>query len=261
MLNKMEHVLETLKVTHEQGTQVVEMDRPEALNAFSSLLMDELTETFLTANEDDTVKVVVLTGAGRAFSAGADLQEMGRSQKQPKYTFPDLLNAIIDFEKPFIVAVNGVGAGIGATICGLADLVFVSEKAKLRCPFSTLGLTAEAASTYTFPALMGKQAASWFLLSSEWMSAESCVSTGLALECLPADELMPRVMDRAGVLAALPTESLKMTKSLLMRYQKAELRAAIDAENKGLASLLGGPANVEALTAFREKREPDFSKN
>lgn len=250
--------METLNVTRSNGIEFVEMDRPDALNAFSSLLMDELTEAFMSANNDDNVKVLVLTGAGRAFSAGADLQEMGRMERTPRYTLQDLLFAIIDFEKPFLVAVNGVGAGIGATICGLADFVFMSEKARLRCPFSALGLTAEAASTYTFPALMGRQAASWFLLSSEWMSAEACVESGLALECLAHEELIPRVMNRAEVLAALPSESLKKTKSLMVSHHKDAMKAAIKAENIGLAELAGGPANKEALSAFREKREPLF---
>jgi enoyl-CoA hydratase/carnithine racemase len=251
-------MMETLNVTRSNGIEFVEMDRPDALNAFSSLLMDELTEAFMSANNDDNVKVLVLTGAGRAFSAGADLQEMGRMERTPRYTLQDLLFAIIDFEKPFLVAVNGVGAGIGATICGLADFVFMSEKARLRCPFSALGLTAEAASTYTFPALMGRQAASWFLLSSEWMSAEACVESGLALECLAHEELIPRVMNRAEVLAALPSESLKKTKSLMVSHHKDAMKAAIKAENIGLAELAGGPANKEALSAFREKREPLF---
>jgi len=251
--------LQTLNITRTKAIEFVEMDRPDALNAFSSLLMDELTETFLAANDDPGVKVLVLTGAGRAFSAGADLQEMGRGGRTPRYTLQDLLFAIIDFEKPFIVAVNGVGAGIGATICGLADFVLMSEKARLRCPFSALGLTAEAASTYTFPALMGRQAARWFLLSSEWMSAAECVSAGLALECLAPDALIPRVMNRAEVLAALPSESLRKTKSLMMSHHKDAMKKAIEAENIGLAELVGGPANQEALLAFREKREPSFS--
>ena len=251
--------METLNVKRSNGIEFVEMDRPDALNAFSSLLMDELTEAFMSANNDDSVKVLVLTGAGRAFSAGADLQEMGRRERTPRYTLQDLLFAIIDFEKPFLVAINGVGAGIGATICGLADFVFMSEKARLRCPFSALGLTAEAASTYTFPALMGRQKASWFLLSSEWMSAEDCVESGLALECLAHEELIPRVMNRAEVLAALPSESLKKTKSLMMSHHIDAMKAAIKAENVGLAELAGGPANMEALSAFRDKREPVFN--
>jgi enoyl-CoA hydratase/carnithine racemase len=252
--------MDTLNIRDDNGVRVVEMDRPQALNAFNSLLMDELAQAFLDAETDQQVRVLVLTGAGRAFSAGADLMEMGSPvQRESIHGFPGLLDAILDFSKPFIVAVNGVGAGIGATICGLADLVFMSEKARLRCPFSALGLTAEAASTFTLPLLMGRQRANWFLLSAEWMSAAQCVEAGLALELLEAEQLMPRVLDQAEKLARLPLVSLQTTKKLLLDPIREQLRASIAAENAGLAELAGGAANREALRAFREKREPEFS--
>lgn len=251
--------METLNIRNQDGVLIVEMDRPKALNAFSQLLMDELTDAFLDATTDDQVRVLVLTGAGRAFSAGADLTEMGQPPKDAKHGFPGLLEAIFEFPKPFMVAVNGVGAGIGATICGLADLTVMSEKARLRCPFSALGLTAEAASTVTFPRLMGRQKAMWFLLSSEWWSAQQCVDAGLALEMTRAEDLMPRTLEQAKKLAALPVSSLAMTKKLIMDPLRDQMRAAAKAENEALAHLAGGPANREALDAFREKREPDFS--
>ena len=251
--------METLNIKDENAVRTVEMDRPDALNAFNGQLMDDLCDAFLDATADDSVKVLLLTGAGRAFSAGADLKEMGRSQYQPKHGFGPMLEAIIDFPKPFVIAVNGVGAGIGATICGLADLVYMSEKARLRCPFSALGLTAEAASTYTFPQLMGRQKANWFLLSAEWWDANTCLEAGLALDVLDADALMPHAMAQAQKLAALPVASLKKTKTLMMDPIRQQLKDSAIAENEGLAELAGGPANIEALTAFREKREPDFS--
>jgi len=252
--------METLNLRDDSGVRIVEMDRPKALNAFNSLLMDELAETFLKAAADPATSVLVLTGAGRAFSAGADLLEMGQpNPRQAVHGFPGLLDAILDFDKPFIVAVNGVGAGIGATICGLADLAYMSENARLRCPFSALGLTAEAASTFTFPLLMGRQRANWFLLSAEWMSAAECVDAGLALELLKPEALMPRVLEQAFKLARLPQTSLATTKKLMLDPIREQLRSSIKAENAGLAELAGGPANREALAAFREKREPDFS--
>ena len=246
--------------TRDEGTiRIVELNRPEALNAFSSLLMDELADAFIEAAGDDAIRVLVLTGAGRAFSAGADLVEMGRPQAPPRHGFAGLLEAIIEFPKPFFIAVNGIGVGIGATLCGLADFVYMAENARLRCPFSALGLTAEAASTFTFPRLMGHQRASWFLLSAEWMSAGECVEAGLALESVAPEALMPRVLEQAGKLARLPLASLLTTKKLIMDPLRDQLRASAGAENQGLARLAGGPANLEALTAFREKREADFS--
>ena len=251
--------METLNINDDGAVRVVEMDRPEALNAFNTLLMDELADAFLDATADDNIKVLVLTGAGRAFSAGADLSEMGRVERTPTHGFDGMLDAIVDFPKPFIVAVNGIGVGIGATICGLADIAYMAEGARLRCPFSTLGLTAEAASTYTFPKLMGRQRANWFLWSAEWMSAAESLAAGLVLEVLPDDELLPRVMEQAGKLANLPLASLTMTKALIMDPLRDQLKASFNAENAGLATLAGGSANAEALAAFREKRDPDFS--
>jgi len=251
--------METLNISDAGAVRLVEMNRPHALNAFSTQLMDDLADVFLGAARDEQVKVVVLTGAGRAFSAGADLTEMGRVERQPKHGFAGMLDAIVDFPKPFLVAVNGVGAGIGATICGLADVAFMANEARLRCPFSALGLTAEAGSTYLFPRLMGRQRATWFLLAGEWMSGEECERTGLVLKAVPLAELMAVVMAHANKLADLPLASLVTTKRLIMEPLKPQLRASIAAENRGLAELVGGPANREALAAFREKRAPDFS--
>ena len=243
----------------EGAVRIVELNRPDALNAFSSELMDDLCDAFLNASADESIKVLLLTGAGRAFSAGADLKEMGQVSRPARHGFPALLNAIIDFPKPFMIAVNGIGAGIGATICGLADMVYLSDRARLRCPFSALGLTAEAASTVTFPRLMGYQRAAWFLWSSEWMDADECVKAGLALEVRPHEELMPYARGRAQVLAALPLASLQQTKALMMAPVRDELKAVAAAETKALAGMVGKAANREALAAFIEKRDADFT--
>jgi enoyl-CoA hydratase/carnithine racemase len=250
--------METLNITDEGAVRIVELDRPDALNALNGQMTDDLTEAFLAAAADDAVKTLLLTGAGKAFWAGADLKEMGSRSHQPKYTFGEMIAAIIDFPKPFLIAVNGVGVGIGATICGLADAVYMSDKARLRCPFSTLGLTAEAASTVTFPRLMGHQRASWFLLSAQWMNADEVCQAGLALEVLPHEDLLPHALAQAQILAALPLASLEKTKALMVDPIRQQLKTSMRAENQGLAELQGGPANREALAAFREKREPNF---
>lgn len=251
--------MKTVNIRDDGAIRIVELDRPEALNAFSSQLMDDLTDAFLDATDDSTVKVLVLTGAGRAFSAGADLKEMGKPPGQVKHGFAGLLDAIVDFPKPFFVAVNGIGAGIGATICGLADFAYIAREARLRCPFSTLGLTAEAGSTLLFPQLMGRQRATWFLLSAEWMTGDECAQAGLVMASVPLAELMPTVLGQARKLAALPLASLVTTKQLIVDPIRAQLKASMAAENRALASLVGKPANREALAAFRERREADFT--
>lgn len=248
-----------VKTETKEFVHVITMDRAEALNAFNNDMMDELCEAFLAATIDDQVRVVVLTGAGRAFSAGADLKAMGAVTTPARHGLNGLLNAIIDCPKPVIMAANGLGAGIGTTILGLGDMSFVAQGAKFRCPFSALGLTAEAGSTYTFPRLMGYQRAAWVLLSSEWLTAAECVEFGLAMASFPTEVFMSEVMSKAATLAALPLESLMQTKALLMAPRRAALKQAVIEEGEGLARLSGGPANREAIAAFLEKRAPDFS--
>ncbi len=242
-----------------EGVRIVTLNRADALNAFSLEVMDALCEEFLAAATDDDVRVLVLTGAGRAFSAGADLKAKAAGEAPAKHGLQGLLDAIIDFPKPFIVAANGLGVGIGCTILGLADMSFVAESSRFRCPFSALGLTAEASSTYTFSRLLGHQKASWILLSSEWVSAKDCVDAGLAMKSYPDEGFLASVMDHANTLARLPIASLLQTKALMMAPHRAQMKQAVLDENAALAKLSGGPANREAIAAFMEKRDPDFS--
>ena len=164
------HLVETISISDNAAIRLLTMDRPDVLNSVNLAMMDELTDAFTKAAADDAVKVLVLTGAGRAFSAGADISEMDAPQDlqgRGQSNMDEMVSAIIDFPKPFIAAVNGVGAGYGATVCGLADLVVMSTSARLRCPFSALGIPPELASTYSFSRLMGHQRATWFLLASQ----------------------------------------------------------------------------------------------
>ena len=248
-----------LTITDQDRVRTVALNRPEALNAFNKRQFDEDAEAFLGAEADADCRVLVLTGTGRAFSAGADLGPT--TDYRPVHGLDGMLHSIVDFTKPLVLAVNGLGVGIGATLSGLADFVYLAESARLRCPFSTLGLVAEAGSTRTFPALMGRQRAMWFLMASEWMSAAECKDAGIALDVLPDEGFLDAVQEKAAQLARLPRESLAAAKRLIADDgERARLKAVIAAENAALAKLSGGPANLEAVAAFREKREADFSK-
>ena len=246
--------------THTEGlVRVLTLDRPEALNAFNGTLFDALTEGLLAAADDASVRVAILTGTGRAFSAGLDLSEVGKEVDPPVHGSAGLFEALIDFPKPLLLAINGLGVGFGATICGLADMAFMAQSARLRTPFTSLGLTGEAGSTTIFPSLLGHQAASWMLYSSAWMDAEACKSVGLVLDVFPDDRLAEEVMERAQTIAAQPLSALLHTKALLMGPKRERIRAAIRAENEVYAELMGGPDNVEAINAFLEKRQPNFA--
>lgn len=240
------------------------LDRPEALNAFNEALYDALAEALLAAAADPAVAVVLLTGSGRAFSAGTDLLEMHAMATDPEFErgehgFLGLVDALVDFPKPLVCAVNGVGLGIGATILGYADLVLMSTSARLKCPFTSLGVAPEAASSYLLPRLLGRQDAAWMLLSAEWVSAEEAREMGLAWRLCEPDSLMAEARRCAEVLAARPISSLVAVKQTMTEPLRAGIAAARERENAAFAELMGGPANLEALAAFAEGREPDFT--
>src|SRR5215212_10300833 len=183
------------------------LDRPDALNSFNEALYDATAEALLSAADDGGVAVVLLTGNGRAFSAGTDLLEMHQMATDPgfergKHGFLGLVDALASFPKPLVCAVNGLGLGIGATVLGFADLAFMSTTARLKCPFTSLGVAPEAASSFLFPRLLGHQAATWALLSSEWLSAQEAHEMGLVWKLAEPEDLLAEACRHAEVLAA-----------------------------------------------------------
>ncbi|MDR7086327.1 enoyl-CoA hydratase/carnithine racemase [Aeromicrobium panaciterrae] len=244
--------------------RTVTLNRPDALNAFNEALYDALTEALRAAAADDSVAVVLLTGAGRAFSAGTDLAEMAARVSNPdfvpgKHGFTGLVDALEEFDKPLILALNGLGLGIGVTIIGFADLAFMSTASKLKCPFASLGVAPEAASSYLLPQLVGRQNAAWILMSSEWIHAPEALEAGLVWRVCEPDELLDAARKHATTLAALPISSLRAIKRTMMEPLREGIAAARLRENQCFADLMGGPANTEALTAFAEGRAPDFA--
>jgi enoyl-CoA hydratase/carnithine racemase len=186
----------SLQISDLNRVRTITLDRPEALNAFNEALYDATADALLEAAADPAVAVVLLTGNGRGFSAGTDLLEMHERATNPdfvagKHGFLGLLDALVAFPKPLVCAVNGVGLGIGMTILGYADLAFMSTAAKLKCPFTSLGVAPEAASSYLFPQLLGRQQAAWVLLSAEWVSAQEALDMGLVWRVCEPDDLMP----------------------------------------------------------------------
>lgn len=253
-----------LRVHDDCRVRTFTLDRPGALNAFNEQLYDALADGLAVTAADPDIAVGLLTGAGRAFCAGTDLVEMAQRIEDPSFVagrhgFPGLINQLLDFPKPLVLAINGLGLGIGATVIGFADLVFMSTAAKLKCPFTSLGVAPEAASSYLLPRLVGHQQASWLLMSSEWISASDALTMGLAWRVCEPDDLLAEAMRHAQVLAAQPISSLIETKQAMTAPRRASILAARDREDAAFVKLMGGPANLEALAAFAENREPDFA--
>jgi enoyl-CoA hydratase/carnithine racemase len=241
--------------------RLLTLDRPDALNAFNEALYDAATEGLLAADADGDVAVVLLTGAGRAFSAGQDLHEMAQRTTNDQtfqagdHGFAGFIEALNELSKPLICALNGVALGIGATLLGFADLVFMSSEARVRFPFTSLGVAPEAASSFTLPRLLGRQNAAWALMSSEWLSADDCLRMGLVWRVCPPDELLATALDHAHVLASKPVSSLVETKRVIVEPSRDAVRAARRREDAAFARLLGSAANQDALRAFAEKRD------
>ncbi|BBX22728.1 enoyl-CoA hydratase [Mycolicibacter terrae] len=249
-----------LKIDDENRVRTCTLNRPDALNAFDEALYDATAEALLAAAEDPDVAVVLLTGAGRAFSAGTDLNEMQARITDPqfkegKYGFTGLVDALARFPKPLICAVNGIGLGIGATILGYADLVFMSATARLKCPFTSLGVAPEAGSSYLLPQLIGRQNAAWLLMSSEWVDAEEALRMGLVWKVCEPQALLDEAHRHAEVLASRPISSLMAVKATMVAPVREEVAAATARENALFAELMGAQANADALAEFTRRRK------
>ncbi|WNG90777.1 enoyl-CoA hydratase/isomerase family protein [Mycobacterium sp. ITM-2016-00318] len=249
----------TLTITDANRVRTVTLDRPEALNAFNEALYEATALAIREAAEDAEVAVLLLTGSGRAFSAGNDLKEMQSRISDPSLAdkgshFTSMIDALTDFPKPLICAVNGLGVGIGTTILGYADLVFMSSEARLKCPFTSLGVAPEAASSYLLPQLIGRQNAAWLLMSSEWVSAQEALQMGLVWKVCAPDDLLADAHRHAEILAARPISSLIAVKQTIAEPSRPGIRAATERENAHFAELMGAAANADALAAFTDKR-------
>jgi enoyl-CoA hydratase/carnithine racemase len=251
-----------VQIDDANGVRTLTLNRPEALNAFNEALYDATTIALRDADEDPAVAVVVLTGTGRAFSSGNDLVEMQARMTDPefqsgKYGFPGMIETLTALRKPLILAVNGLGVGIGATILGYADLVFMSASARLKCPFASLGVAPEAASSYLLPQLVGRQNAAWMLLSSEWIDATEAQRMGFAWKVCEPDELLAEVRRHAEILASRSLPSLIAVKQTMVEPTRAEITAALAREYAQFAELLGGAANADALAVFAGRRHSE----
>ena len=248
-----------LQIEDHARVRTLTLHRPEALNAFNEALYDATTDALRAAADDPEVAVVLLTGAGRGFSAGTDLLEMHARATDPDFVpgehgFIGLVDALVDFPKPLVCAVNGVGLGIGTTILGFADLAFMSSTARLKCPFTSLGVPPEAASSYLLPRLIGRQNAAWLLLSSEWVDAAEALRMGLVWKVCAPEDLLAEARRHAEVLSSRPLNSLLAVKQTMMEPVRPGIAAASERENALFAELLGQAANVDALASFVDGR-------
>ena len=250
---------ETVLVERDGGVAVVTWNRPRQRNAFNQRMWTEGRDTLRELLDDGEVRAVIVTGAGDAFSAGQDLGEMTSAPAEGEHGFPGFMEVLIGFDKPLIAAVNGVGVGIGLTMLLHCDIVYVSERARLRVPFVPLGVVPEAASSYLLPAVVGWQRAAEVLFTADWIDAERAVELGIASRAYLAAELLPAARAIAARIATGPLGAIRHTKRLLLATRAEQVRAARAREDTAFAERIGTPENLEAVAAFFAKRPPKFS--
>lgn len=227
-------------VRDEGAVRVVSFDRPDKLNAFNRALYSAAGEALIAAADDDSVKVVVLTGEGRGFSAGQDLAEMAglaSGEDTGGSSFPLFVDALQSFPKPILAAVHGVAVGIGFTLLAHCDLVVVDETARLRTPFTALGVAPEAGSSVLFPIRMGWQQAARVLFTSDWVSAAEAVELGIALQVSPAGQALTDALALATRIAEFPLASLMATKATLLDAQLPAVQRARSVEDAAFARI------------------------
>jgi len=248
----------------EQGpAAVITLNRPDRLNSLTFEVYRELTDTFAALRSRDEIRVVVITGRGRGFCSGGDVEEIiGELFKRDingllEFTRMTcgLIRSIRGLEKPVIASLNGTVAGAGAVIALACDLRIAADTAKIAFLFVRVGLTgADMGAAFLLPKIVGLSKATEMLLTGDFISADEAAKIGLYNRVVPTDELEEETMRWAERLAAGPGFALGMTKTLLNQELDIDFAAAIEAEAQGQAICMQAPAFREAFEAFQAQK-------
>lgn len=251
-------------LTQKEGVATVTMNRPEALNSLGPALVEELLDCLTRLSLDPQVKVVILTGQGRAFSSGGDLRAM-RGAEQPDFllkslaqTLHNVVATIRRMSKPVIAAVNGVAAGAGFPLALACDIVIAVEDARFNLAYANIGLSPDGGSTYVVARLLGWQRACYLTFTGEFIDARKGLEWGFVNQVVEPEELMPTAQALASRLASGPTLALARAKELLNHSLSQGLETQMEGERDGVSTVATTADFKEGLTAFFEKRRPHF---
>lgn len=267
----MSSAFSTLQMTTEDGVLGITLNRPESYNAYNEVMSVELATAFKTAGRDDGIRAVVLTGAGKAFCSGQDLQEIkgrysGDKPAQPldfashlRAKFNPLVSRIRSLEKPVIAALNGGAAGAGASFALACDLRICARSAYFMMAFVHVGLIPDSAATMTLVQHCGLGRASELCFLGEKLSAEEALRYGLANRVVDDEQLMPTTMEMARKLAAMPTRAIGLTKRALQKAWTATVDDQLEYEALMQQTAGNTADHREGVLAFVEKRKPKFT--
>lgn len=257
---------ETILFEKKDGVAAITLNRPAQLNAFTAQMHEELRTALGEAGKDAEIRAVLVTGAGRGFCAGQDLQEVkpadvgaGRDLAQRiDRNYNRLIRTVRGLEKPILAAVNGVAAGAGANLALACDIVLAARSASFIQAFARIGLVPDSGGSYFLPRKVGAARAAALFMLGDAVSAEQAEQWGLIWKCVDDAALADEAQKLAARLAVAPTKSLGLIKRLLNASAGNTLDQQLDLE-RDLQRIAGGSEDYrEGVTAFREKRKPAF---
>lgn len=258
---------QTLLMSRAGRRLTITFNRPDELNAVNLRMHEELAEVFQFAARDPHSDVIVLTGAGRAFSAGGDLDHVAHNAANP-HLFDEELRlakrivfAMLDLDKPLVCRLNGHAVGLGATLALFSDVIFAAESAKIGDPHVAIGLVAGDGGAVIWPQRIGLARAKEYLLTGELLSAKQAAEIGLINHCLPTAELDAAVDAYCDKLLNGSRNAIRWTKVLLNLELKRVATAVMDAGIAYEAVAQRSPDHREGIDALREKRKPVFGRD
>jgi 2-(1,2-epoxy-1,2-dihydrophenyl)acetyl-CoA isomerase len=262
-------VLETVNVSVEAGAATIELNRPQTLNAWNAQFGADLLAALRGVGEDDDVRAVLITGAGRGFSSGADLKDIsggdvtdeGRPDVYKTLTerYHPVFHAIRDMPKPVVAAVNGPAVGIGCSLALCSDLIVAAESAYFLLAFVNIGLVPDGGSSLFLPTRIGMTRATELSMLGERLPAGKALEWGLINRVVPDERLRPEAAELAERLAAGPTRSYAGTKRQLNNWLYTRMEEQLELEARIQQEMAGSADFVEGAMAFAEKRPARFS--
>ncbi len=247
----------------EQGVAVITLNRPDKLNSFNQLMAYDVQSALDHCMENPEIRCVVITGSGRAFCAGQDLEEAiaadaATIEEHVELKYNPMVQRIRAIKKPVIAAVNGVAAGAGANLAYCCDIIVAAESAKFIQSFINIGLFPDTGGTYFLPRMVGFHKATAMMMLGDKMTAQESKDLGIVHQVFPDDELMDGAMTLAKRMAKMPTKGLGLIKKAINMSLRHDLDQQLEVE-KDLQGRAGRTHdNAEGINAFLEKRKPVF---
>jgi enoyl-CoA hydratase len=245
-----------------EGVGIIKMNRPDAMNALNTQTLGELEKAISQLGDDDSVRVVIITGEGKAFVAGADIAEMKDMSKEQAENFSNngqmVFDLIASLEKPVIAAVNGFALGGGCELAMACDVRIASEKAKLGQPEVNLGVIPGFAGTQRLSRLVGTAKAKELIFTADMVDAQSALSIGLVNQVVPAEQLMDTCMEMAKKIAAKGPLAVRLAKKVIDKGIEAKLDEGSHIESSEFGECFASGQAKEGMLAFLEKRKPNW---